>query len=133
MNVFCVKEVLSFAKQYAMKNGPIFLEADCYRYHGHSMSDPGISYRTKDEVNKVKEQSDPIEHIRKCILDNNVLDEGQLGAIEKKIKVKIEEVVEEIYKDPYPEEKELYTEIYANREQNSFIRAVEYEKSINKP
>lgn len=46
-NVFEVKEVMKFAKKYAIEKGPIFVEFLCYRYHGHSMSDPGVSYRTK--------------------------------------------------------------------------------------
>lgn len=46
-DVFKVKQAMKFAKNYAMSNGPICVQLDCYRYHGHSMSDPGTSYRTK--------------------------------------------------------------------------------------
>lgn len=46
-NVFEVKEVMKFAKKHSVEKGPIFIEFLCYRYHGHSMSDPGVSYRTK--------------------------------------------------------------------------------------
>jgi len=45
-----VKEVMKWSGEYVKKNGPLFLEFDTYRYHGHSMSDPGITYRTKEEV-----------------------------------------------------------------------------------
>jgi len=45
-----VRETVKFAKEYVIKNGPIFLEVLTYRYHGHSMSDPGLSYRTREEV-----------------------------------------------------------------------------------
>ena len=52
MDVIAVREATKFAKEYVLKNGPIMIELKTYRYHGHSMSDPGTSYRTRDEVSK---------------------------------------------------------------------------------
>lgn len=49
-NIFAVKELIKWSKNYTIENGPLFVEFLTYRYHGHSMSDPGITYRTKDEV-----------------------------------------------------------------------------------
>lgn len=68
MNVFSVREVIKFVKDYAINNGPVFLELDTYRYQGHSMSDPGISYRTRDEVVHVRTQRDCITYIKNLIL-----------------------------------------------------------------
>lgn len=60
MNVFAVKAATAFCKSYCVENGPLFFEANTYRYHGHSMSDPGISYRSRDEVMEVRKNKDPI-------------------------------------------------------------------------
>ena len=50
MNVLSVRECTKFLKKHAVEVGPIVVEFDTYRYHGHSMSDPGITYRNRDEV-----------------------------------------------------------------------------------
>ena len=49
-NVLMVREAIKWAGAYVKEHGPLFLEADTYRYHGHSMSDPGVTYRTKEEI-----------------------------------------------------------------------------------
>ncbi len=64
-----VRETMKWAGAYVKKNGPLFLEFSTYRYHGHSMSDPGITYRTKDEVQKVRDTRDPVEIARNMILE----------------------------------------------------------------
>ena len=69
---------MEFAKKYALTHGPIIIEANTYRYRGHSMSDPGISYRSKDEVMEVREKRDPINKVKKLILENNVATEDEL-------------------------------------------------------
>jgi pyruvate dehydrogenase E1 component alpha subunit len=78
MNVFSVREIFKFVKNYCITTGPCFLELDTYRYQGHSMSDPGISYRTRDEVMKVREQRDCITSIKKIIINAGFADEKDL-------------------------------------------------------
>jgi len=49
-----VSQGITFAKEYALANGPMMIEFDTYRYHGHSMSDPGSTYRTRDEISTMR-------------------------------------------------------------------------------
>ena len=75
-NVLDVREAMKWAKQYCVDGkGPLFLEFETYRYHGHSMSDPGVTYRTREEINDVRKNRDPIEIVRKMLLDNNWAEE----------------------------------------------------------
>jgi pyruvate dehydrogenase E1 component alpha subunit len=128
-DVFAVREATKFCKEYSIEHGPIFLEFDTYRYQGHSMSDPGVTYRTKDEVTQYRESKDCISKVKLIILENSVATEAELKSIEREIRDKISSDVEEIKKEPYPESSELFTEIYVG-EPPSFIRNVEYSSSI---
>ena len=65
--------------------GPYIFEMKTYRYRGHSMSDPG-KYRSKEEVAKMREKHDPIEHLPKLLLTDGVADEATLKDIDRKIK-----------------------------------------------
>lgn len=131
-NLFMVREASKFCKDYALKHGPMFFELDTYRYQGHSMSDPGITYRTRDEVEMIKTSRDCIEKVRSVILDNSVASEKELKEIEKKIRADIEKDIEKIKTDPFPYSNEIYTHVYVNNEPH-FIRGVEYEHSITEP
>jgi len=84
MNIFTVRETIKMLKQYSAieGKGPVFLELNTYRYHGHSMSDPGISYRTREEVAEVRKTTDPILQLRNIILENKVATENDLKDIE---------------------------------------------------
>jgi pyruvate dehydrogenase E1 component alpha subunit len=128
-DVFAVREAVRTCKEYAVKNGPIFLEIDTYRYQGHSMSDPGITYRTKDEVTQYRESKDCIDKVKRIILTNNVATESELKKIERDIRERIEKDVETIKSEPYPAPSELFSEIYAG-ENPPFIRNVEYSTSV---
>ena len=130
MNLFSVREGMKFCKDYAIANGPIFVEISTYRYQGHSMSDPGISYRTKEEVTNVRTNKDCIAYVRKLITDNKFASEDELKVIDKEIKERIEAEVEQIRKDPYPPTEELFKDIYVG-EQPPFIRGAEYQTSIH--
>lgn len=102
---------MKWAGAYVIKNGPLFIEFNTYRYHGHSMSDPGITYRTKEEITNVRENRDPIEIVRNMLLERKWATEEELKAIEKTVRTRIEAEVEQIRTDPFPPMSELYTDI----------------------
>ena len=92
--------------------GPYILEVKTYRYRGHSMSDPA-KYRTREEVQKVREQSDPIEHVRELLLTGKHATEDDLKAIDKEIKEIVNQAAEFSKESPEPSMDELCTDIYA--------------------
>ncbi|MGV6803722.1 MAG: pyruvate dehydrogenase (acetyl-transferring) E1 component subunit alpha [Ruegeria sp.] len=92
--------------------GPYILEVKTYRYRGHSMSDPA-KYRTREEVQKVREQSDPIEHVRELLLTGKHATEDDLKAIDKEIKEIVNQAAEFAKESPEPSLDELWTDIYA--------------------
>ncbi len=89
--------------------GPILLEMKTYRYRGHSMSDPA-KYRSKEEVDDVKNTKDPIEKVRALLLKQGV-SEKDLEEIEDKVKAEVLKAVEFSENSPEPDEAELWTDI----------------------
>lgn len=128
--VFGMREWTKYCKNEVIKNGPMFLEIDTYRYQGHSMSDPGISYRSKEEVNEFKHTRDCITKIKEHILNNKVATEKDLKDIDLKIRDEVEAIAEECHKDPFPESKEMFTQLYDNQDK-MFIRGCDLETSFH--
>jgi pyruvate dehydrogenase E1 component alpha subunit len=91
--------------------GPSLLEFRTYRYKGHSMSDPG-KYRKKEEVEEYK-QRDPIEIVRKSILQKKYATEKDLEAIDQKVIAQVEESVKFAEESNYPDPSEALKDIYA--------------------
>jgi len=130
MNVLAVKEGMKFAIDFVKKNGPIVIEMETYRYMGHSMSDPGIGYRSRDEINQTRAERDPIERVRYLLIDNKLSTEEELAKIEKDIKQEVEEATEFAKSAPYPEPMDLYRDVYAKSTGPYYVRAVELEDSL---
>ncbi|MCG7521256.1 pyruvate dehydrogenase (acetyl-transferring) E1 component subunit alpha [Ruegeria sp. Ofav3-42] len=113
MDVLAVKEAGEKAVAHCRAGkGPYILEIKTYRYRGHSMSDPA-KYRTREEVQKVREQSDPIEHVRELLLAGKHATEDDLKAIDKEIKEIVNQAAEFSKESPEPSVEELWTDIYA--------------------
>src|SRR5271167_4438616 len=92
-------------------SGPIILEMMTYRYRGHSMSDPA-KYRTKEEVDKVRTEHDPIEQVRARLLAKKWASEDELKKIDASVRAAVNEAAEFATNDPEPDPSELYTDVY---------------------
>jgi pyruvate dehydrogenase E1 component alpha subunit len=90
--------------------GPYILEMQTYRYRGHSMSDPA-KYRSKDEVQKMREERDPIEQVRRRLLEDWKVSEEELKAVDAKVREIVNEASEFATNDPEPDPAELWTDI----------------------
>ncbi|OUR76987.1 pyruvate dehydrogenase (acetyl-transferring) E1 component subunit alpha [Alphaproteobacteria bacterium 46_93_T64] len=111
MDVFAVAEAGRKAVEWARSGkGPYILEMKTYRYRGHSMSDPA-KYRSKEEVNKKRAESDPIERVREKLLNEKVYSEDELKEIDREVKAIVAEAVQFAQDSPEPHPDELYTDI----------------------
>ena len=113
MNVLSVKEAGEKAVAHCRSGkGPYILEIKTYRYRGHSMSDPA-KYRTREEVQKMREERDPIEQVRAMLLEGKHASEEDLKAIDKEIKDVVNEAADFSRESVEPPVEELWTDIYA--------------------
>ncbi len=111
MNFFTVSDAAIRARDYINNNSkPYIIEMDTYRFRGHSMSDPGL-YRTKDEVNKMKE-IDPVLMMKETLLKEFKIEEDTIKDIESNIKRQIKDVEKFSLESPLPDIKDLFTEVY---------------------
>ena len=93
--------------------GPIILEMKTYRYRGHSMSDPA-KYRSRDEVQAVRDKSDPIDHVKK-LLDAQGVTEAELKTVDQEIRKIVNEAADFAEQAPEPDAAELYTDILVEK------------------
>jgi pyruvate dehydrogenase E1 component alpha subunit len=111
MNVLSVREAAEEALAHARGGqGPVILEMNTYRYRGHSMSDPA-RYRTKEEVNKMRSEMDPIDSLKKVLLEAHSIDEDALKSIDREIKAIVTEAAEFAQQSPEPDPEELWTDV----------------------
>ncbi|MCL6678016.1 pyruvate dehydrogenase (acetyl-transferring) E1 component subunit alpha [Sphingomonas sp. RG327] len=109
MDVLAVRGAAEMALEWVREKGPIILELMTYRYRGHSMSDPA-KYRTREEVQEVREHRDPITHAEKELEKLGVKEE-ELKAIDKEIKEIVVEAAKFAEDAPEPDASELYTDV----------------------
>jgi len=114
MDVLAVREATRFARQLcADGKGPILMETATYRYSGHSMSDPGTSYRTREEVQEVRQHRDPITSFKEKIQNANLVTVEELKAVDLAVREEIDKAVKDAKADPEIGLEELPADIYA--------------------
>jgi pyruvate dehydrogenase E1 component alpha subunit len=111
MDVRAVKAAGEKAVQWCREgNGPYILEMLTYRYRGHSMSDPA-KYRTREEVNKVRSEQDPIEQVRQRLIETKRATEDELKKVDASVRAIVNEASEFAIQDPEPDPAELYIDV----------------------
>lgn len=112
MDIIKVREASYKGSKYVRSGkGPYIIEMKTYRYKGHSMSDPA-QYRTKNELNKYK-LKDPIEKLKKRILNKKIISEKEIKKVELEIMNEIKKAAEFAEKSPKPTTEVLYQDVYA--------------------
>ncbi|KAL2264104.1 hypothetical protein VTK26DRAFT_2306 [Humicola hyalothermophila] len=125
MDVLAVKAAVQYGKKYTTEdNGPLVLEYVTYRYGGHSMSDPGTTYRTREEIQRMRSTNDPIAGLKQHILDWGVAREDELKGIDKEARNYVNEEVAaaEAMAPPEPTPRILFEDIYVRGTEPQFIR-----------
>ena len=112
MNILAVREAVRYAMEHARSSGPVMMEMDTYRYHGHSMSDPGITYRSRDEVSGVRSARDPVQLVKSWLIDLAGSSADEVKAVERRVRQTVERAVEAAKAAPQPPAEELTRDIY---------------------
>lgn len=125
MDVLAVKAAVKYGKEWtAADKGPLVLEYVTYRYGGHSMSDPGTTYRTREEIQRMRSTNDPIAGLKQKILDWEVTSEDELKKIDKEARAHVNEEVAaaEAMAPPEPNNSILFEDIYVRGSEPAYIR-----------
>jgi len=124
MDILAVREATRFAIEYSGSGkGPLVYEISTYRYHGHSMSDPGTSYRTKQEVQDVRQSRDPITGFRDRLVGAGLAEAAELKLIEQQVRKEVDADLKKARSGEEIGVEELFYDIYENNLQGK-IRGV---------
>jgi pyruvate dehydrogenase E1 component alpha subunit len=139
MNVLAVREGFRFVKDYVSAgNGPMYVEMMTYRYHGHSMSDPGTTYRNREEIALTRSTRDPLEFVKRTMIDAGFVDSEEIKNMEKAIRKDVQKAVMIAKESSPPGPEQLWTYLYAkdhkkeSQETPDFIRAPFYQNSFGR-
>jgi len=125
MDVLAVKAAVTYGKAWtAAGHGPLVLEYVTYRYGGHSMSDPGTTYRTREEIQRMRSTQDPIAGLKTKLIDWEVTTEDELKQIDKDARAAVDAEVKEAEEmaEPEPTPQILYEDIYVRGSEPPFMR-----------
>jgi len=125
MDVLAVKAAVKYGKEWcAAGKGPLVYEYVTYRYGGHSMSDPGTTYRTREEIQRMRSTNDPIAGLKQKLLEWNVTSEDELKSIDKEARSHVDEEVAaaEAMDAPPATPEVLFEDIYVRGSEPQFLR-----------
>lgn len=130
MDVLAVMRAVKFAKEWTTSGkGPLLLEMVTYRYGGHSMSDPGTTYRTREEIQHMRSSNDPITGLKNLMLEWGVVEEAELKKIDKDARAVVEKAVAEAKSSPEPSlETTLWSDVYYRGTNPMWLRGREREE-----
>jgi len=123
MDFVTVREATKYALALCREGkGPICMEMATYRYSGHSMSDPGTSYRTREEIQEVRQSRDPITSFKDNLIQAGLSDAAELKKIDQEVRKEIDEAVQIARSDAELGPDELYTHIIYQPSEEHVIR-----------
>lgn len=125
MDILAVKAAIAYGKEYGVAGkGPLVFEFVTYRYGGHSMSDPGTTYRTREEIQRMRSTQDPIAGLKQKLLDWGVTSEEELKSIDKEARSHVDEEVAaaEAMAPPDATPKILFEDVYVKGSELPFLR-----------
>lgn len=125
MDVLATKAAVQYGKNYAISgNGPLVFEYVTYRYGGHSMSDPGTTYRSREEIQRMRSTNDPIAGLKQKMLEWGVTSEEELKSIDKAARAFVDAEVAEAEKMAAPENtsRNLFEDIYVRGSEPKWMR-----------
>jgi pyruvate dehydrogenase E1 component alpha subunit len=125
MDVLAVKQASQFAREWAISGkGPLVMEFVTYRYGGHSMSDPGTTYRTREEIQNMRSSNDAIQGLKSQLLEWGIVKESQLKEIDKAARKKVDDEVAQAEKSPEPDgtPKILFEDVYVKGSEPKSLR-----------
>lgn len=125
MDVLAIKAAVQYGREFTINgNGPLVYEYVTYRYGGHSMSDPGTTYRTREEIQRMRSTNDPIAGLKQKLLDWGITPEEELKAIDKDARSFVDKEVAKAEAMDAPEvsPKNLFEDIYVRGSEPQWMR-----------
>jgi len=134
MDILAVRAATEFAQNYCSveDKGPLVYEMVTYRYSGHSMSDPGTSYRTREEIQEVRGTRDPILGFKEKIIEAGLVTSEELKEMEMAIRKSVDADVKKAKTDPEIGVEELYYDVYEKNLEGELRGLVPWEKHQHK-
>ena len=126
MDVLAVREATRYAREWTTSGkGPMLMEMVTYRYGGHSMSDPGTTYRTREEIQHMRSTNDCITGLKQRITEAGFATENELKLIDKECRAHVDEAVAMAKASPEPLMEDFWTEIYVPGTEPKTLRGVD--------